>query len=43
MLNNNSNIIEGEEACAKIVTNEGKEFYISEEINEFVIGREKKD
>ena len=37
----NSTIITGQEACAKIVTFEGKEFYVKENVMEINLGREK--
>ena len=32
----------GENACAKIVTEQGKEFYLEEGVIEVILGREKK-
>ena len=37
----NSKIIISEEACAKLVTQENKEFFIKEGIYEVILGREK--
>ena len=37
----NSKIIIAEEACAKLVTEEKREFYIKEGIKEITLGREK--
>ena len=37
----NSLIVTGVEACAKIVTQEGNEFYVKENVLEINLGREK--
>ena len=37
----NSKIIIAEEACAKLVTEEQKEFYVKEGVMEITLGREK--
>ena len=42
ILADNLTIVTGVEACAKIVTFEGKEFYVKENVHEVNLGREKK-